>query len=135
MGWALHSCMVGSLTLVQLWVLLGDTETVTPGMYAAGLMTLLTFVATLVQAFLRSVLLPCFLPIAFYMSMFGIHFLCLVNPGDGDGFMSSEFQSTLNYKGMHDVPVDVMFGSRISLRHHNTQGGYLHSHNHMYPHR
>jgi dolichyl-phosphate-mannose-protein mannosyltransferase len=67
------------------------------------------------------------------MSMFGIHFLCLVNPGDGDGFMSSEFQSTLNHKGMHDVPVDVMFGSRISLRHHNTQGGYLHSHNHMYP--
>lgn len=34
---------------------------------------------------------------------------------------------------MNDVPADVAFGSRISLRHHNTQGGYLHSHNHMYP--
>jgi dolichyl-phosphate-mannose-protein mannosyltransferase len=27
------------------------------------------------------------------MAMFGIHFLCLVNPGEGDGFMSSEVTS------------------------------------------
>ncbi len=47
--------------------------------------------------------------------------------------MSSEFQATLNSKAMQAVPVDVAFGSRVSLRHHNTQGGYLHSHNHMYP--
>lgn len=67
------------------------------------------------------------------MGMFAIHFLCLVNPGDGDGFMSSEFQATLNSKGMHDVPADVAFGSRLGLRHHNTHGGYLHSHAHMYP--
>lgn len=73
------------------------------------------------------------IPVTFYMAMFGIHFLCLVNPGDGDGFMSSEFQSTLNSKGMQDVPADVAFGARISMRHHNTQGGYLHSHSHMYP--
>lgn len=65
--------------------------------------------------------------------MFAIHFVCLVNPGEGDGFMSSEFQSTLNSKGMQDVPADVALGSRVTIRHHNTQGGYLHSHNHMYP--
>lgn len=65
--------------------------------------------------------------------MYLIHFVCLVNPGDGDGFMSSEFQATLNSKAMQDVPVDVAFGSRVSFRHHNTQGGYLHSHAHMYP--
>lgn len=47
--------------------------------------------------------------------------------------MSSEFQATLNSKSMQDVPVDVVMGSRVSLRHHNTQGGYLHSHGHMYP--
>jgi dolichyl-phosphate-mannose-protein mannosyltransferase len=72
-------------------------------------------------------------PIGFYIGIFAIHFLCLVNPGDGDGFMSSEFQATLNHKGMQDVPEDIAFGSRISIRHLNTQGGYLHSHNHMYP--
>lgn len=74
-----------------------------------------------------------FIPIGFYMAMFAIHFLCLVNPGEGDGFMSSEFQATLNSKAMQDVSADVAFGSRISMRHHNTQGGYLHSHMHMYP--
>lgn len=73
------------------------------------------------------------IPLAFYMAMFAVHFVCLVNPGEGDGFMSSEFQATLNSKGMQDVPADVALGSRITLRHHNTQGGYLHSHNHMYP--
>jgi len=73
------------------------------------------------------------IPVAFYMAMFAIHFVCLVNPGEGDGFMSSEFQATLNSKGMQDVPADVAFGSRASIRHHNTQGGYLHSHSHMYP--
>lgn len=73
------------------------------------------------------------IPITFYMAMFAIHFLILSNPGDGDGFMSSEFQATLNSKGMKDVPADVVLGSRVSIRHVNTQGGYLHSHPLMYP--
>lgn len=113
MGW------VGSLTLVQLWVLLGDPAHVTPRLW---------FKHFFARAFCLIVL-----PIGFYMAMFGIHFLALVNPGEGDGFMSSEFQATLNSKAMMDVPADVAFGSRVSLRHHNTQGGYLHSHPHMYP--
>lgn len=83
--------------------------------------------------FLARVFCLILIPVAFYMALFAIHFLCLVNPGDGDGFMSSEFQATLNSKSMQDVPADVMLGSRVSIRHHNTHGGYLHSHNHMYP--
>jgi dolichyl-phosphate-mannose-protein mannosyltransferase len=83
--------------------------------------------------FLARVFCLICIPLAFYMALFAIHFICLVNPGDGDGFMSSEFQATLNSKGMQDVPADVVLGSRVSLRHLNTQGGYLHSHNHMYP--
>lgn len=67
------------------------------------------------------------------MSMFAIHFLCLPNPGEGDGFMSSEFQATLNSNAMLDVPVDVYFGSRVSIRHLNTKGGYLHSHPSLFP--
>ncbi|KAI9752768.1 MAG: hypothetical protein M1815_000281 [Lichina confinis] len=110
---------VGCLTVLQLWVLLGDTKTVTPRLWFKHLFA---------RAFCLIVI-----PLTFYMGMFAIHFICLVNPGDGDGFMSSEFQATLNSKSMQDVPVDVALGSRVSLRHHNTQGGYLHSHNHMYP--
>ncbi|KAL9114827.1 MAG: hypothetical protein Q9227_001070 [Pyrenula ochraceoflavens] len=110
---------VGSLTLLHLWVLLGDTNTVTPRLWF--------------KHFFARVFCLVVIPIAFYVGMFGIHFICLVNPGDGDGFMSSEFQATLNTKSMQDVPADVAFGASISLRHHNTQGGYLHSHAHMYP--
>lgn len=110
---------VGSLTALQLWVLLGDPRYVTPRLWFKHL-------------FARIFCL-IIIPISFYMAMFAVHFVCLVNPGEGDGFMSSEFQSTLNHKGMDDVPADVVYGSRIALRHHNTQGGYLHSHLHMYP--
>lgn len=110
---------IGSMTLIQLWILIGDATYVTPRLW---------FKHFFARAFCLIII-----PVGFYMAMFAIHFLCLVNPGEGDGFMSSEFQATLNSKGMQDVPVDVAFGSRVSFRHHNTQGGYLHSHAHMYP--
>jgi dolichyl-phosphate-mannose-protein mannosyltransferase len=110
---------VGSLTVVQLWVVLGDYKNVTPRL--------------LFKHILARVFCLILIPVTFYMAMFAIHFQILQNPGEGDGFMSSEFQATLNSKGMKDVPVDVALGSRVSIRHHNTQGGYLHSHNLMYP--
>ncbi|KAL5604394.1 hypothetical protein BROUX41_002366 [Berkeleyomyces rouxiae] len=110
---------VGTLTLVQLWVLLGDTVNVSARTWFK-------------HFFARTVCLIG-IPIAFYMAMFAIHFVCLVNPGEGDGFMSSEFQATLNSKSMQAVPADVLMGSRVSIRHVNTQGGYLHSHPLMYP--
>lgn len=110
---------VGALTLVQLWVLLGDNKNVS--------------IPTWFKHFGARVFCLIIIPAVFYMGMFAIHFLCLVNPGDGDGFMSSEFQATLNHKGMNDVAADVLLGSRVSIRHVNTQGGYLHSHPLMYP--
>lgn len=110
---------VGSLTLVQLWVLLGDTKTVTMRIWFKHFMA--RFFCLIV------------IPATFYLAMFAIHFACLVNPGEGDGFMSSEFQSTLNSKSMQDVPADVLMGSRVTIRHANSQGGYLHSHPLMYP--
>ncbi|ELR03237.1 hypothetical protein VC83_02360 [Pseudogymnoascus destructans] len=110
---------VGSLTVVQLWVVLGDYKNVTPRL--------------LFKHILARVFCLILIPVTFYMAMFAIHFQILQNPGEGDGFMSSEFQATLNSKAMKDVPVDVALGSRVSIRHHNTQGGYLHSHNLMYP--
>jgi len=67
------------------------------------------------------------------MAMFEIHFLILENSGDGDGFMSAEFQHTLGGRGMADTYADVAIGSTITIRHVHTQGGYLHSHDHQYP--
>ncbi|KAG8767091.1 hypothetical protein FRC12_006454 [Ceratobasidium sp. 428] len=109
---------VGVCTLRQLWLLLGDLR-VTPRLF--------------VKHFLARALCLIILPILFYMAMFEIHFGILQNSGDGDGFMSSQFIHSLGGKGMSDTYADVALGSIISMRHLNTQGGYLHSHLHNYP--
>ncbi|KAL0948909.1 hypothetical protein HGRIS_009018 [Hohenbuehelia grisea] len=109
---------VGVSVLYQLWNLLGDLR-VTPKTWA--------------RHFLARALCLIVVPILFYMFMFQIHFLILENSGDGDGFMSAAFQHTLGGRHMADTYADVALGSEITLRHINTQGGYLHSHAHTYP--
>ncbi|EIW81774.1 glycosyltransferase family 39 protein [Coniophora puteana RWD-64-598 SS2] len=108
---------VGVCTVLQLWFLLGDLR-VTPRMW--------------MRHFAARAICLIGIPIVFYMFMFSIHFAILANPGDGDSFMSSEFRSTLG-RGMRDTYADVALGSEITLKHANTDGGYLHSHPHNYP--
>ncbi|OCF73163.1 dolichyl-phosphate-mannose-protein mannosyltransferase [Kwoniella mangroviensis CBS 8886] len=110
--------MVGFGTLRQLWLLLGNLK-VTPRQW--------------IRHFAARGLCLIVVPLTFYMLMFRIHFWILNESGDGDGFMSSEFQHTLQGHGMEDTFADVSLGSKVSIRHVNTQGGYLHSHNHAYP--
>ncbi|KAM0786715.1 hypothetical protein ACM66B_002157 [Microbotryomycetes sp. NB124-2] len=109
---------VGLLTVHQLWTLLGDLRVSLP---------------LLARHFVARAVCLIAIPCLFYMSMFAIHFAILSNSGDGDGFMSSEFQHTLRGHGMDDTFLDVMVGSHITIRHAHTQGGYLHSHPHNYP--
>ncbi|KZV62544.1 glycosyltransferase family 39 protein [Peniophora sp. CONT] len=109
---------VGFGTILQLWTLLGDTRV------SAKLWT---------KHFLARGICLIIVPTLFYMFMFQIHFLILENSGEGDGFMSAEFQHTLGGHSMADTYADVAVGSTITLRHVNTQGGYLHSHPHNYP--
>ncbi|THH13087.1 hypothetical protein EW146_g7086, partial [Bondarzewia mesenterica] len=109
---------IGLGTLKQLWTLLGDVR-VPPKLWIKHFWT-------------RAVCL-ILVPILFYMAMFEIHFLVLENSGEGDGFMSAEFQHTLGGHSMEDTYADVALGSQITIRHVNTQGGYLHSHAHNYP--
>jgi dolichyl-phosphate-mannose-protein mannosyltransferase len=126
---------IGLGTIKQLWDLLGDLR-VSPRLW--------------IRHFIARALCLIVLPVLFYMWMFWIHFAILSNSGEGDGFMSSEFQHTLRGRGMKDTYagrfkcccllreinqycLDVAFGSQITIRHINTQGGYLHSHAHNYP--
>ncbi|CDZ98262.1 glycosyltransferase family 39 protein [Phaffia rhodozyma] len=109
---------VGFSTVIQLWTLLGDIK-VKPRMWARH------FVARLAGLVM--------VPILVYMFTFRVHFWLLHSSGEGDGFMSSEFQHTLRGHGMADTFAEVAYGSTVSIRHYNTQGGYLHSHPHNYP--
>ncbi|KAG7096490.1 hypothetical protein E1B28_003920 [Marasmius oreades] len=109
---------VGLNTIYQLWQLLGDIR-IPPRLF--------------VKHFAARALCLIVIPILFYMSMFQIHFLLLQSSGDGDGFMSSEFQHTLSGRGMKDTFADIAVGSEVTIRHVNTQGGYLHSHPSAYP--
>ena len=100
------------------------------------------------------------LPIGIYMTVFAFHFLVLSYSGNGDGFFSSEFQSTLEGNELyeHSVPececlsasqiykqtslspslppspyLVVAYGSVITLKNCRGGGGLLHSHSHLYP--
>lgn len=106
-------CVVG-----QLWRHLGDVR-----------MPL----STLARHFLARAICLIVIPAAVYVSCFAIHLAVLNRSGDGDGFMSSEFQHSLRGNAMPDTFADVALGSTITLKHLNTQGGYLHSHPHNYP--
>lgn len=79
---------IGVLTIIQLWALLGDLRVPMP---------------LLAKHFAARAVCLIAIPIAFYMSMFAIHFAILNNSGEGDGFMSSEFQHTLAGHGMEDT--------------------------------
>lgn len=109
---------VGAITIYQLFTHLGNLK---------------VSVSRLSQMIMARALCLIALPVFFYILMFAVHFQCLVNPGDGDGFMSSEFQSTLNGKAMTPTLAPVSFGNTITIKHLNTQGGYLHSHAAVYP--
>jgi dolichyl-phosphate-mannose-protein mannosyltransferase len=79
---------VGLSTILQLWLLLGDLR--------------VSFKIWMKHFLARAVCL-ILIPVLFYMSAFQIHFLILSNSGEGDGFMSSEFQHTLRGRSMEDT--------------------------------
>ncbi|KAJ1912494.1 Protein O-mannosyltransferase 2 [Tieghemiomyces parasiticus] len=72
-------------------------------------------------------------PVLVYVICFKIHFLILHRSGPGDATMSSLFQSGLTGTNLRDNPLNVAFGSTVTLM-SNTRGiGLLHSHPHLYP--
>ncbi|KAJ3140838.1 hypothetical protein HK100_008854 [Physocladia obscura] len=109
---------IGLSTIKNLWEILGDVK-VSPRKF--------------VDHFLARALCLILIPGFIYMFLFQVHFWALPNSGGGTGFMSPEFQSTLRGRGIPDTFEDVAFGSTVNIRHHATNGGYLHSHKHDYP--
>ncbi|KAI8641886.1 glycosyltransferase family 39 protein [Parasitella parasitica] len=75
------------------------------------------------------------IPLVIYIGLFKVHFDMLPLSGSGDAAVSSEFQTSLTgHKFPKSSQADVVYGSRITLNHLAYRGGYLHSHEHQYPH-
>ena len=111
---------VGFITIKQLWDLIGNWE--------------ITF-AEIFAYFMIRVILLIALPLLIYSTFFAIHFILLSNSGEGDGFFSSLFQTSLRGNPLNELTVAryVAFGSVITLKNHRPAGGLLHSHYHLYP--
>ncbi|KZV66535.1 glycosyltransferase family 39 protein [Peniophora sp. CONT] len=73
------------------------------------------------------------LPILVYMASFKAHFMVLSNSGPGDAQMSSLFQANLVGNDFGSNPLEIAFGSRLTLKNMGWGGGLLHSHVQTYP--
>ena len=93
---------IGVATILQLWELLGDVR---------------ISMKLLFRHFVARAICLIVLPALFYMAMFQIHFLILSNSGEGDGFMSSEFQHGLKGHGMDDTLAGQNQYSKLSCCH------------------
>lgn len=72
------------------------------------------------------------LPVAIYLGTYYLHFSLLYRTGPGDGFMSPEFQATLEGNQMHIQSRPVKYGNTIRLK-SRLEEIFLHSHKHNYP--
>lgn len=74
------------------------------------------------------------LPFLVYMLSFAIHFAVLTKTGPGDAQMSSLFQANLRGTGVgRDSPLELAYGSRVTIKNMGYGGGLLHSHVQTYP--
>ncbi|KAJ2234625.1 Protein O-mannosyltransferase 2 [Coemansia sp. RSA 485] len=110
--------LVGLYTLYELYDIFGQDE-VRVGSY------LLHWVA-------RGMALIA-IPVAIYMACFMIHFSLLYKSGSGDAEMDSLFQANLQGNGLKNQPLDVAYGSQITLKSSVPGVGLLHSHVDTYP--
>ncbi|KAF9090549.1 Protein O-mannosyltransferase 2 [Mortierella sp. AM989] len=112
------TALVGLYTIEDLWDLFGDLN-----------MPKTTYIKHWVA---RAACLIA-LPFSVYVATFALHFAILRNSGSGDAQMSSLFQAGLNGNQFSSNPLEVAFGSKVTIKNTGYGGGLLHSHIQTYP--
>ncbi|KAG0202701.1 Protein O-mannosyltransferase 2 [Mortierella sp. GBA30] len=112
------TALVGLYTIEELWDLFGDLSLPK---------------TTYVKHWIARAACLIALPFAVYVASFAIHFAILRNSGPGDAQMSSLFQAGLNGNEFRNNPLEVAFGSKVSIKNTGYGGGLLHSHVQTYP--
>ncbi|KAJ9073991.1 Protein O-mannosyltransferase 2 [Entomophthora muscae] len=82
---------------------------------------------------LARITLLILVPVTIYVACFYVHFSVLNHSGPGDSTMSSLFQARLVGTSIGRGPVDVAFGSKVTIKSYTFGGGLLHSHPSLYP--
>ncbi|KAG2219943.1 hypothetical protein INT45_010457 [Circinella minor] len=110
--------LVGFSTVEELWDLFGDIKLpklVYFGHWIARIMGLIA------------------IPISIYMASFVAHFKVLSKSGPGDDQMNSLFQARLEGNKLAESPLEIAYGSTVTIKNHALGGGLLHSHVQKYP--
>ena len=87
----------------------------------------------IVKHFMARALCLIAVPCLVYMCVFYVHFRVLNSSGPGDAQMSSLFQASLKNSAIANSPLNVVYGSKVSLKSRIINGGLLHSHVQRYP--
>lgn len=69
-------------------------------------------------------------PAVIYVGLFFLHFKIVNKSGQDDGFMSSEFQLSLENNVFQGIKKYISYGKQVTVK---NKSGYLHSHMHHYP--
>ncbi|CAB4403826.1 unnamed protein product [Rhizophagus irregularis] len=112
------TALVGLYTIEDLWNKLGDLD-------ISKVDYLKHWVARIICLII--------LPILIYVTCFVIHFSILTHTGPGDAQMSSLFQAGLIGNNFLESPLELAYGSRLTLKNMGFGGGLLHSHINQYP--
>ncbi|ORX43409.1 PMT-domain-containing protein [Piromyces finnis] len=109
---------IGLATIKDLWDILGNVDN---SMYQV------------VKHFMARALCLIIVPLSLYAFFFKIHLAIVSKKGGGTTFMSAEFQASFDDNKPKPTYYDVAYSSRVYIRHINTNGGFLHSHDSTYP--